>query len=249
MNTWLCPHLVAPMHFCSRKNALLFNNIVAITAAIIMMFSKRVQSFEMILVGRLLYGINAGTCPSALVQDVVCWFWAHLSSWGWRPREHVQDARAFNPSNYWVLKPATLWSSSASLNSFIRWVWPPASTSNVWPTNAIGTERLGNFGFCPHSFTCSCPWCWSAAGRDVHINAASAFMECMSLLKVFPIAETLGDIILYGLLITLMLTGLLTWNERCEFYWELNVWISFSALSHVSLMIALPGINTMLAEM
>lgn len=43
-------------------------------------------------------------------------------------------------------------------------------------------------------------------------------MECMSLLKVFPIAETLGDIILYGLLITLMLTGLLTWNERCEFY-------------------------------
>ncbi|XP_069789146.1 solute carrier family 2 member 11, like [Narcine bancroftii] len=43
-----------------RKNALLFNNIVAITAAIIMMFSKRVQSFEMILVGRFLYGINAG---------------------------------------------------------------------------------------------------------------------------------------------------------------------------------------------
>ncbi|XP_038655397.1 solute carrier family 2, facilitated glucose transporter member 11-like [Scyliorhinus canicula] len=43
-----------------RKNALLFNNIVAIIAAIIMMFSKVGRSFEMILVGRFLYGINAG---------------------------------------------------------------------------------------------------------------------------------------------------------------------------------------------
>ncbi|XP_072355055.1 LOW QUALITY PROTEIN: solute carrier family 2, facilitated glucose transporter member 11-like [Scyliorhinus torazame] len=43
-----------------RKNALLFNNIVAIVAAIIMMFSKVGRSFEMILVGRFLYGINAG---------------------------------------------------------------------------------------------------------------------------------------------------------------------------------------------
>ncbi|XP_067861733.1 solute carrier family 2, facilitated glucose transporter member 11-like [Heptranchias perlo] len=43
-----------------RKKSLLANNIVAIVAALIMGFSRMARSFEMILVGRFLYGINIG---------------------------------------------------------------------------------------------------------------------------------------------------------------------------------------------
>ncbi|XP_069789114.1 solute carrier family 2, facilitated glucose transporter member 11-like [Narcine bancroftii] len=43
-----------------RKNCLIFNNIVAIVAALIVGFSRMAKSFEMILVGRFLYGVNAG---------------------------------------------------------------------------------------------------------------------------------------------------------------------------------------------
>ena len=47
--------------FC-RKKALLFNNVVGIVAAIVMVFSPMAKSFEMILLGRFLYGYNAGEC-------------------------------------------------------------------------------------------------------------------------------------------------------------------------------------------
>ncbi|KAF3856264.1 hypothetical protein F7725_016987 [Dissostichus mawsoni] len=43
-----------------RKKALLFNNVVAIVAAILMLFSRMANSFEMILLGRFLYGYNVG---------------------------------------------------------------------------------------------------------------------------------------------------------------------------------------------
>lgn len=43
-----------------RKKALLFNNIVAIVAAVLMLFSRKAKSFEMILLGRFLYGYNVG---------------------------------------------------------------------------------------------------------------------------------------------------------------------------------------------
>ncbi|XP_046882508.1 solute carrier family 2, facilitated glucose transporter member 11-like [Hypomesus transpacificus] len=43
-----------------RKKALLFNNVVGIVAAIVMVFSPMAKSFEMILLGRFLYGYNAG---------------------------------------------------------------------------------------------------------------------------------------------------------------------------------------------
>ncbi|KAM3874309.1 solute carrier family 2 member 11, like [Diretmus argenteus] len=43
-----------------RKQCLLFNNFVAITGAVLMLLSKTAMSFEMIMVGRFLYGINAG---------------------------------------------------------------------------------------------------------------------------------------------------------------------------------------------
>ncbi|XP_036385840.1 solute carrier family 2 member 11, like [Megalops cyprinoides] len=43
-----------------RKRCLLLNNVVAIISAVLMLLSKTAMSFEMILVGRLLYGINAG---------------------------------------------------------------------------------------------------------------------------------------------------------------------------------------------
>ncbi|XP_074527836.1 solute carrier family 2, facilitated glucose transporter member 11-like [Halichoeres trimaculatus] len=43
-----------------RKKALLFNNIVAIVAAILMLCSRWAKSFEMIFIGRFLYGYNVG---------------------------------------------------------------------------------------------------------------------------------------------------------------------------------------------
>ncbi|KAM7005851.1 solute carrier family 2, facilitated glucose transporter member 11-like isoform 2-T2 [Tautogolabrus adspersus] len=42
------------------KKALLFNNIVAIVAALLMLFSRMAKSFEMIFLGRFLYGYNVG---------------------------------------------------------------------------------------------------------------------------------------------------------------------------------------------
>ncbi|XP_023136077.1 solute carrier family 2, facilitated glucose transporter member 11-like [Amphiprion ocellaris] len=43
-----------------RKKALLINNVVAIVAALLMVFSRMARSFEMILLGRFLYGYNVG---------------------------------------------------------------------------------------------------------------------------------------------------------------------------------------------
>ncbi|KAM3622523.1 uncharacterized protein V6R79_026204 [Siganus canaliculatus] len=43
-----------------RKKALLINNVVAIVAALLMLFSRMAQSFEMILLARFLYGYNVG---------------------------------------------------------------------------------------------------------------------------------------------------------------------------------------------
>ncbi|XP_043107026.1 solute carrier family 2 member 11, like [Puntigrus tetrazona] len=43
-----------------RKTTLLLNNVVAICGAVLMLLSKTALSFEMIMVARLLYGINAG---------------------------------------------------------------------------------------------------------------------------------------------------------------------------------------------
>uniref|UniRef100_A0A3P9AD52 Solute carrier family 2, facilitated glucose transporter member 5 n=1 Tax=Esox lucius TaxID=8010 RepID=A0A3P9AD52_ESOLU len=43
-----------------RKSCLLVNNVVAMVAAVMMVLSKTAMSFEMIMVGRLIYGISAG---------------------------------------------------------------------------------------------------------------------------------------------------------------------------------------------
>ncbi len=43
-----------------RKQCLLLNNFVAILGAVLMISSQTAMSFEMIMVGRFLYGINAG---------------------------------------------------------------------------------------------------------------------------------------------------------------------------------------------
>lgn len=43
-----------------RRNALLYNNILAVIAALLMGFSKLAYSFEMLIVGRLVIGINCG---------------------------------------------------------------------------------------------------------------------------------------------------------------------------------------------
>ncbi|XP_046873834.1 solute carrier family 2 member 11, like isoform X3 [Hypomesus transpacificus] len=54
-----------------RKRCLLFNNFVAISAAVLMLLSKTAMSFEMILVGRFLYGINAGVSLSVHTMYLV----------------------------------------------------------------------------------------------------------------------------------------------------------------------------------
>ncbi|KAL2090971.1 hypothetical protein ACEWY4_013234 [Coilia grayii] len=43
-----------------RKTAMQINNVVAILAAVLMMLSRMANSFEMILIGRFMYGYNAG---------------------------------------------------------------------------------------------------------------------------------------------------------------------------------------------
>ncbi|TKS84548.1 Solute carrier family 2, facilitated glucose transporter member 9 [Collichthys lucidus] len=48
-----------------RKRCLLLNNFVAIFGAVLMILSQTATSFEMIMVARLLYGINAGVSLSA----------------------------------------------------------------------------------------------------------------------------------------------------------------------------------------
>ncbi|KAK6315885.1 hypothetical protein J4Q44_G00134090 [Coregonus suidteri] len=48
----------------SRKRCLLLNNLFVIDGAVMMLLSKTAMSFEMIIVGHFLYGINAGVSLS-----------------------------------------------------------------------------------------------------------------------------------------------------------------------------------------
>ncbi|XP_061656883.1 solute carrier family 2, facilitated glucose transporter member 9-like [Syngnathoides biaculeatus] len=58
--------LAAPfLAIVGRRNCLLFNNFVAITGAVLMLLSQTAMSFEMIMVGRFLSGINSGISLSA----------------------------------------------------------------------------------------------------------------------------------------------------------------------------------------
>ncbi|XP_044845387.1 solute carrier family 2, facilitated glucose transporter member 11-like isoform X3 [Mauremys mutica] len=51
-----------------KKKCLLCNNMLIMVAALHMGFSKTAKSFEMILIGRFLYGISAGVCSNAHSQ-------------------------------------------------------------------------------------------------------------------------------------------------------------------------------------
>uniref|UniRef100_A0A3Q2XE13 Solute carrier family 2, facilitated glucose transporter member 5 n=1 Tax=Hippocampus comes TaxID=109280 RepID=A0A3Q2XE13_HIPCM len=58
--------LAAPcLSTVGRRKCLLFNNLVEIVGAVLMLLSQRAMSFEMIMAGRFLYGINAGISLSA----------------------------------------------------------------------------------------------------------------------------------------------------------------------------------------
>ncbi|KAM9820152.1 solute carrier family 2, facilitated glucose transporter member 11-like [Neosynchiropus ocellatus] len=54
-----------------RKRCLLLNNVFAIIGSALMISSKPARSFEMIMVGRFIYGVNAGVCISAHTLYVV----------------------------------------------------------------------------------------------------------------------------------------------------------------------------------
>ncbi|XP_029024816.1 solute carrier family 2 member 11, like [Betta splendens] len=45
---------------CGRKRCFLFNNFVAVLGSVLMVLSQKAVSFEMIMAGRFLYGLNAG---------------------------------------------------------------------------------------------------------------------------------------------------------------------------------------------
>jgi SP family facilitated glucose transporter-like MFS transporter 1 len=51
--------------FCTgiiyRKRGLLLNNATGILGAILMAFSKAAQSYEMLIIGRMIIGFNCGT--------------------------------------------------------------------------------------------------------------------------------------------------------------------------------------------
>uniref|UniRef100_A0A8C5P6G4 Solute carrier family 2, facilitated glucose transporter member 5 n=1 Tax=Leptobrachium leishanense TaxID=445787 RepID=A0A8C5P6G4_9ANUR len=48
------------MSKCGKKRSLIYNDLIPIATALLLGCSKMAKSFEMILIGRLLYGINAG---------------------------------------------------------------------------------------------------------------------------------------------------------------------------------------------
>ncbi|MCJ8742762.1 hypothetical protein PDJAM_G00086050 [Pangasius djambal] len=54
----LCAGRIAVTY--GRKRCLMLNNVVAICGALLMVLSKTAHSFEMIMVGRLVYGVNSG---------------------------------------------------------------------------------------------------------------------------------------------------------------------------------------------
>ncbi|XP_068561877.1 solute carrier family 2 member 11, like isoform X2 [Cebidichthys violaceus] len=54
-----------------RKQTLLFSNCVAISGAVLMLLSQRATSFEMIIVGRFLYGINSGVNLAAHTMYII----------------------------------------------------------------------------------------------------------------------------------------------------------------------------------
>ncbi|KAK9532653.1 hypothetical protein VZT92_010027 [Zoarces viviparus] len=53
------------------KQTLLFRNFVAIIGAVLMLLSQRAMTFEMIIVGRFLYGINSGVNLAADTMHVI----------------------------------------------------------------------------------------------------------------------------------------------------------------------------------
>jgi SP family facilitated glucose transporter-like MFS transporter 1 len=68
---------------CRRKTGLLLNNLLAAIAAVLLLGAKYANSYEMLLAGRLVIGINSGInagispmylteiCPTAL-RGAVC---------------------------------------------------------------------------------------------------------------------------------------------------------------------------------
>ncbi|CAL9683489.1 unnamed protein product [Knipowitschia caucasica] len=55
-----------------RKRCLMLNTVPALMAAALMLFSKTSRSFEMILMARLLYGMNAGNSSCVTCTCVTC---------------------------------------------------------------------------------------------------------------------------------------------------------------------------------
>lgn len=53
--------LTSTLPSCCRKKCQMLTNVILLAAALLVGFSKRAGSFEMVFLGRLLYGVGIGT--------------------------------------------------------------------------------------------------------------------------------------------------------------------------------------------
>lgn len=71
--------------FCSfpfpRKKCLLLNNIFLMTGSLLAVTSRAARSFEMIIISRVLIGINAGMSFLCLFTLISCIFIMHVADW------------------------------------------------------------------------------------------------------------------------------------------------------------------------
>lgn len=56
----ICFSLISLFLFCFRKGGLLLNNILGISGACLMWFTKMANSYEMLFLGRFIIGVNCG---------------------------------------------------------------------------------------------------------------------------------------------------------------------------------------------
>lgn len=57
-----CFLLVFSNQFLFRKGTLLLDNSLAMVAALLLSLGERASSFEMLIIGRLIIGVNSGKC-------------------------------------------------------------------------------------------------------------------------------------------------------------------------------------------
>uniref|UniRef100_A0A8C4KTE4 Solute carrier family 2 member 11 n=1 Tax=Equus asinus TaxID=9793 RepID=A0A8C4KTE4_EQUAS len=146
-----------------RKKSLLVNNVFVVAAAILFGFSRRAGSFEMIMLGRLLVGVSAGSSWAARRPGPCCWpaAWCPGCS-SWPPCPCFPRARA--TSSLTVETPRPAWQRCSDCGAPRTWRASWRSWSRSAPP--AGTGARGARGSCSGSAPCGgrwrAWWCWAA---------------------------------------------------------------------------------------